>query len=315
MSDEIGAAPKNLLALAQGAAAPQLTGAALDRRFGPRSTWEPAIGQIWRAAHEDVTVLVLLLEVVADSVTVAPVTLEPTEEAADTLVFDRAGTSFGVPATVWADLHRTVPLSVLDRPVDDVGTEGVRRVVDHAARIAKSAADADLRSTGFTGTEARAALEDDMVTLAEAKADIPSVAVAPDSESAGEIHPDALEPEALDEVAARLGVPLPVVLDLIDGRRPPTAQQRAVMREVLGAAPIAAPPPPGLVLEFTKPKWRGLVRQRRRRDHVTESAACLALAYDVDAMAARQTGGQEPSWPDRISRWAAAHGLDPDVDE
>jgi hypothetical protein len=216
---------------------------------------------------------------------------------------------------VWADLHRSVPLSVLDRPVDDLGAEGFRRVIDHAAWIAKSAADADPLSTGFAVAEARAALEDDLATLAEVRADIPSAPVASDEASAAELDLDALEPEALDEVAARLSVPLPVVLDLIDGRRPPTAQETTIMREVLGTAPTAAPPPPGLVLEFTKPKWRGLVRQRRRRDHVTEGAACIALAYDVDAMAARQTGGQDPSWPDRISRWAAAHGLDPDADE
>jgi hypothetical protein len=316
MFEEVGPVPKNLLALAKGAAAPQLTRAALDRRFGPRSMWEPATGQIWRAVQENVTVLVLLLEVAADSVTVAPVTLEPIEGAADTLALDSADTSFGVPATVWAGLHWSLPLSVLDRPVDDVGTEEVRRVVDHAAWITKSAADADLRSTGFASEEARAALEDDMITLAEARAvDIRTASVASDSDLTSEIDLDALEPKALDEVAARLRVSLAVVLDLIDGRRPASPQQATVMREVLGGAPIAAPPPPGLVLEFTKPKWRGLVRQRRRRDHLTEAAACIALAYDVDAMAARQTGGQEPSWPDRISRWAAAHGVDPDADE
>ena len=35
------------------------------------------------------------------------------------------------------------------------------------------------------------------------------------------------------------------------------------------------------------------------------------MAYEVSgAFAARQTGDQAPSWPDRLDRWAASHELD-----
>jgi hypothetical protein len=67
-------------------------------------------------------------------------------------------------------------------------------------------------------------------------------------------------------------------------------------------------------VELTQPRWRELVRGRSSRDRITEAAARTALAYDVIGMAARQTGGQEPAWPDRVRRWAEAHHLDPDAD-
>jgi hypothetical protein len=56
------------------------------------------------------------------------------------------------------------------------------------------------------------------------------------------------------------------------------------------------------------------VRGHRGQDEPTEEAARTALAYEVHAMAARQTGDRAPSWPDRIRRWAEVHQLDPDAD-
>lgn len=297
------AVPPELLALAERTTAPQLTAAALARRFGPRSTWVPAAGQLWRAVREDVTALVLLLAVQAESVTAAPVTVEP-GEADDTVVLN--GTALGVPATVWAGLRRPLPVSVLDRPVDDVGTDVVRRVVSQAA------AGGGAPVTEFA--DVRAELEDDLAILAEDPAGTAAAAAPAGVEAAPEMDVNALDSAALDEAAARLAVPLPVVLDLIDGKRPPTSIEADVLREVLGALPESTPPPVGLVVELAQPRWRGLVRQHTRRGDLTESTARSRLAYEVAAMAARQTGGQEPSWAGRIRRWAEAHQLDPDTD-
>ncbi|MEU7691049.1 hypothetical protein [Microbispora hainanensis] len=310
-SGEVGEVPKHLIALAQQAAAPQLTEAALERRFGARSTWVPAPGQIWRALHDDIGVLVLLLAVDADSVTAAPVTIDSIAENHDSVLIE-GGVTFDAAVNVWPTLARELPASLLDRPVDDVGVAIVQQVADQAARPEDALESAGRLAVDPSVSEARAALEDDLAAMLEVTA---TEADATNTEVAGGIDIHALAPEALDTAAARLGVSLPVVLDLIDGKQAPTSQEATIMREVLGATPTTAPPPPGLVREFNQPRWRGLVRQRRRRDEVTDSAARLALAYEVSAMAARQTGGQEPSWPDRIRRWAEAHQLDPDTAE
>lgn len=299
MSTERGAVPQKLLVLAKAAAAPQLTGAALDRRFGPRSTWLPATGQLWRAAREDVTAVVVLLAVEAGSVTVVPVTVEPSDTA-DTVLLD--DTVLGVPVTVWVGLVRALPVGVLDRPLDEFAAEIVARLAERAA---------DPPGPDVVADDVRAELEDDLTLLAELP---PTTAATPVSADAPGIDLETLDPAALDEAAARLAVPLPIVLDLIDGKRPPTTAQADVLRGVLGATPEATPPPADLVVELSQPRWRGLVRQQRRRTGPTEDAARSALAYDIYRMAARQTGGAEPSWPDRIRRWAQAHQLDPDAD-
>lgn len=311
-ASETGGVPKRLVALAQQAAAPQLTEAALERRFGPRSTWVPAPGQIWRALRDDVAVLVLLLAVDTDSVTVAPVTVESITQNSDSVVVEAQGTFLNVAVNAWPGLRRELPLSVLDRPVDDVDAIMVRRVSDHLVRPEAPPGAANRLSVDPAVLEARAGLKDDLAAMAEA---FSTETQATEVGASGGIDIDALNPEALDEVAVRLGVQLPVVLDLIDGKRAPQPQEAAIMREVLGAAPTVVPPPSGLIREFSQPRWRGLVRQRSRRDEIAESAARLALAYDVAAMAARQTGEREPSWPDRIRRWAEAHQLDPDAAE
>jgi hypothetical protein len=303
---ESSSVPPELLALAESTAAPQLTDRALDYRFGRRSTWIPAAGQLWRAVREDVTALVLLLAVHAETVTAAPVTFEASEADADTLGLD--GTALGVPITVWIDLRRLLPLSVLDRPVDDLGVDVVHRAVQ------QSDDGGGTPDSELAAADVRAELEDDLAILAEAPTGIAPAPAPAEAEAVAGIDLDALDPAALDEAAARLAVPLPVLLDLIDGKRPPTPAEAEVLQEVLGAAPTANPPPVALVVELAQPRWRGLVRQHRRRGHPTEDTARRAVAYEVAAVAARQTGGQEPSWPDRIRRWAQAHQLDPDAD-
>ncbi|MFI6298340.1 hypothetical protein ACIBEJ_42585 [Nonomuraea sp. NPDC050790] len=311
-SSETGRVPERLVALAQKAAAPQLTEAALVRRFGPRSTWLPLRGQIWRALRDDIGVLVLLLAVDTNSVTAVPVTIEPIADDSEAMLIEGEVTSLEGAVTVWPGLRRQLPASALDRPVDMVGADLLGRIVDRVTRPEKVPEAATSWLVDPALSEARAALEDDLAAMAEVTA---AEAETTETETTSGINIDALEPEALDEVAARLNVPLPVVLDLIDGKRATTGQEAAIMREVLGAAPTAAPPPLGLVRELDQPRWRGLVRQRRRRDELTDSETRLAMAYEVSAMAARQTGDQEPSWPDRIRRWAEAHQLDPDAAE
>lgn len=308
MFGEVGAVPNSLLRLAERAAAPQMSAMALNRRFGPRSAWAPASGQIWRAVHEGCTALLLLVGVDADAVIAMPVTVDRIE-IVDTLVLENA--AFGVPVTVWAGLRRSLPMCVLDRPVDEVAPDMVREaervaaVVDHAS------------PGGFAASvlEIRAELEDDLAAFEEARAEpAPPTSVAGGMEVGPGIDFDALAPAALDEAAMRLNAPLAEVLDLLDGKRPLTSTEAEVFRVVLGTTPVVAPPPAGLLTELTHPRWRGLVREYGRRSDLIETDARSVMAYEVYGMAARQTGGQSPSWSQRIRLWAQAHQLDPDVE-
>lgn len=309
MSDKRDGLPQEFVAAAQQAAAPQLTESALRLRFGPRSTWAPLPGQIWRATRQDIGLIVLLLEVDANSALGAPIVVESVH-AIDTLPIDGSETALGVPATVWPGLRRHLPVAVLDCPIAEVTAEIVGRVVDWPARSEEPTQDG-VRWYDPAASEIRAMLQDDFAAVADAL----GAEVQPlDPETMGGIDFENLAPKAVDEVLQRLGVPLPVLLDMIDGKRISTPAQAMIMREILGGSPAAAALPPGLVAELHQPRWRGLARQRGRRDRITEEAARTTLAYDVNAMAARQTGDQEPSWPDRIRRWSEAHQLDPDAD-
>ena len=306
MSAESGGVPQELVRLAEQSAATQLTETALGNRFGRRSTWLPSAGQLWRAVHEDVTALVLLLAVDVESVTAVPVTVDATDVDPDTVVFERS--TFGVPLTVWTGLGRSLPMNVLDRPVDDLGAVAVQQVKEVAAVGAAPV-------PGLTASDVRAELDDDLAALATARPQVEAAPVpAKPRPVATGIDLAVLDPRALNGVAARLGVPLPIALDLIRGKRPATPEQADVLRETLGGSPEAAPPPAGLVVELTQPRWRGLVRQHRHRGDLSEPGARRALAYEINAMAARQTGDREPSWPDRIRRWAEAQRLDVDAE-
>ena len=310
VSDKRDGAPQEFVALARQVAAPQLTEAALRLRFGPRSSWAPVPGQVWRVTRGDVGLLVLLLGVGAGSVDAAPISADSVD-AADTLPIEGGSTDLGVPVTVWPGLRREFSIGVLDRPVAELTAAVVVRVVGWPARSGEPVPEVARRSDPAV-SEARAILEDDLAAVD----DMVGEDVEPlDPEMTGGIDFENLPPEALDEAVERLGVPLPVLLDMIDGKRISTPAQAMIMREVLGWSPAAAALPPGLVTELHQPRWRGLARQRGRRDRITEEAARTALAYDVTAMAARQTGEQEPSWPDRVRRWTESQRLDPDVVE
>lgn len=307
MSTESSAVPQRLLDMAEQAAASHLTETALDQQFGPRSSWIPAAGQLWRAVRDDVTALVVVLALDAESVRVAPATVETQAlgTGGDAVLLRETG--LGVPVTVWAGLRRSLPLNVLDRPIDDLDVDVMSRIVERLTT-------AEPERIAWRGDDVRAELADDLDLLAESPVDADSATSAEASADAPTgIDLAAVQPDDLDAVAERLGVGLPVVFDLIDGKRPATPEQARVLREVIGGLPAAESLPISLVLELWQPRWRGLVRQRSHRDQISEEAARDALTRDVFALAARQTGDKQPYWPDRVRRWAEGHGLDPDA--
>ena len=93
---------------------------------------------------------------------------------------------------------------------------------------------------------------------------------------------------------ARLGVGLPVVLDLVDGKREPSPEEAAALRDIVGVTPEVTPPPAELVIEMYHPRWKTTVLDLARRRDMNEAAARAAMANGAFALAARQTGDADP---------------------
>ena len=115
--------------------------------------------------------------------------------------------------------------------------------------------------------------------------------------------------EQLAALMARLGVGLPVVLDLVDGKRQPSPDEAAALLDIVGVTPEVTPPPAELVIEMYHPRWKVTVLDLARRRDLKEAAARVAMANGAFALAARQTGEQTPDWRERLARWADAEGL------
>lgn len=302
--------PAELVQAAAAAAAPALTPAALRERFGPPMNWLILPGQLWRAAWDDLKLLVLIVSVAGEVVTAAPATVEPTAEDEDCLIVDSRRTELDERVTIWGGLMRQIRPEVLDRPIDEIGADVAawfikRSSVPSGCRVGTKPA-----SPFEMDIDVGATVADDMDYLANAKSWAADLDDAPAADPAAVPAPSR---DQLVQLQSRLGVSLPDVLALVDGRRPVTAEREfAALLEVLGHVPHVNMPARGLVTELSHPRWRSAARAFALRDSCSESEARLAMAYGISgaSMAARQTGDREPAWRDRVQRWVAAHGLE-----
>jgi hypothetical protein len=297
---------QELLGLAHEAAQPQLTELALRERFGVPDHWPLRQGAVWRARWDDVAVLVLLVgNPTATTVTAVPVTFDDTGADADTLLV-RAPVARGVPLTVWRTLRRDLPLAVLDRPVDELAPAVVAWTTGGPAPDEAQLGGPTLPSVA-SRSPVRADLGDDLDTLAAA---VPALTSAPSGAAAAEprtrVSPSD---EQLAALMARLGVGLPVVLDLVDGKRQPGPEEAVALLDIVGVTPEVAPPTAELVIEMYHPRWKVTVLDLARRRDLGEAAARIAMGQGAFALAARQTGEQTPDWRERLARWADAEGL------
>ena len=297
---------QELVGLAHEAALPQLTEAALRERFGVPDHWPLRPGAVWRARWDDVALLVLLVGTpTATTVTAMPVTFDDTGADAETLLVT-APVARGVPLTVWRTLRRDLPLAVLDRPVDELAPAVV-------AWTAGGPAPDDARLGGpmlpavAPRSAVRADLVDDLDVLIAA---VPALTSGSPRLTAAETR-KRVSPsdEQFAALMDRLGVGLPAVLDLVDGKRQPDQGEAAALLDIVGVAPEVAPPPAGLVIEMYHPRWKVTVLDLAHRRDLDEVAARMAMANGVFALAARQTGEQTPDWRERLARWADAEEL------
>jgi hypothetical protein len=311
MRDDDFEIPAELLRAAAGAAAPALTPAALRKRFGSPSGWEVLPGQLWRARSGDVTLLLLIVSVATESVTAVPVTVDPAAEDEESLIVGSHRTALDEPLTVWGGLQRQVRTEVLDRPIDNIG-EDVAAWVSGKSRIPPGCrAGARPASPFEPDAEVGAMVADDIDNLASARSWAAGLDYAPEpTRPVSAVKPTKAQ---LLELQSRLGIRLPDVLALVDGDRPPSTDEETIaLREVLGREPHVKAPARGVVMELSHPRWRSAARAYARRENRTEPEARLAMAYAISgaSMAARQTGGQEPVWRDRVERWLQAQGLE-----
>ena len=297
---------QKLPGLAHKAAQPQLTEPALHERFGVPDRWPLRPGAVWRARWDDVALLVLLVgNPTATTVTATPVTFDDTGADADTLLVT-APAARGVPLTVWRTLRRDLPLAVLDRPVDELAPAVVAWTTGGPAPDDAQLGGPTLPSVA-SRSPVRADLGDDLDALIAA---VPALTPTPPRPAAaGTRKRVSPSDEQFAALMARLGVMLPVVLDLVDGKRQPNPQEAAALLDILGATPEVTPPPAELVIEMYQPRWKVTVLDLARRRDLDEAAARMAMANGAFALAARQTGEQTPDWRERLARWADAEGL------
>jgi len=297
---------QELIGLAHAAAQPQLTEPALRKRSGRPDGWPLRAGAVWRARWDDVALLVLLVgNPTTTTVAVTPVTFDDTGADADTLLVAFPSVH-GAALAVWRTLRRDLPLALLDRPVGElplavIGWAAGGPVPDDA-RLAGPA----LPSVAFR-SPVRADLEDDLDGLIAA---VP--ALAPDSSrrtTSGARKRVLPSEEQFAVLMARLGVSLPVVLELVDGKREPSPEEAAALRDIVGITPEVTPPPAELVIEMYHPRWKATVLDLARRRNIKEASARAVMASEAFALAARQTGDQSPDWRERLARWADAEGL------
>jgi hypothetical protein len=97
-------------------------------------------------------------------------------------------------------------------------------------------------------------------------------------------------------------------MKLLRGKIPLTPDQIEVVARVTGLsseqiAGTVRPLPLGLVIQVEHPRWRPTWMRRAQRLHISEGQARLTGGYGVFALAARETGGGEPDWNQRLRQF------------
>lgn len=307
--------PQRFLDLARQAAGPAaLSEEGLRERFGEPTSVEIEAGQVWRARWEHLHLLVLVLAIDGREVQAAPVTIDPPAEDDHSLIVDGTSTVFGVDATVWAGLTTVVPVRVLDRLLDVWDKETVCWATDtvrgRQASVPVGARQGhDPRSELDPAALFRAELADDLELLRQA----PALPV----ENPGAKHRDlaAILGDKLDLglLCSSLNMSQPQVMKLLRGQIPLTDDQVELIAHVtaLPAEQVRAavrPLPLELVATVEHPRWRQAWVKRAQRREVSEDEARRSAAYGTFALAARETGGREPNWNERLRQFL--HGED-----
>lgn len=302
--------PQRFLDLAKEARGPRaLSEEGLRERFGAPTEIEIDAGQVWRARWDEVSVLVLVLAVEDRDVLAAPVTIDPPAEDDHSVVLASSFIAFDVEATVWAGLTCLLPIRVLDRPMDE-WSEDLVRWATHTAQRRPSATPAGTRQGHAIQSELdpaallQAELVDDLELLSQA----PSLPVDTPDATPRDLASFLGTNLDLGSLCSSLGLGQPQVMRLLRGKTPLAPDQIEIVARATGLSSreISATVrrlPLGLVVKMEHPRWRHTWAQRAQRFHVSEAQARLTCSYDVFALAARETGGGEPDWDQRLRQF------------
>ncbi|MEU5144786.1 hypothetical protein [Streptomyces sp. NPDC021139] len=302
--------PQRFLDLARQMRGPHaLSEAGLKERFGDPAKAEIKAGQVWRARWDDVSVLVLILEVEAREVNAVPVTIDPPGEDETSVVVDGARTAFGVEATVWAGLVSCVPMRVLERVVDAwdkdiVGCAAARAQGRPAPAAAGVRQGQMIRSALEPDAERRAGLADDLEHLQHA----PGLPVQENGRPPGTLASLLGDRLDLRTLCSALEMPQPEVMKLLRGKAPlpPDRIDAIASATGLSAEQIARtvrPLPADLVQAIEHPRWRSVWVRRARQLEISEAQARLWGSYGAFALAARETGGGAADWDERLRQF------------
>jgi hypothetical protein len=301
--------PDRLWLLANEAAAPKLSEAALLERFGEPTEVVVSEGQVWRARWAKTTVLALILRVHDADVTVVPVTLDPPADDSSNLIVDGTATIFDTEATAWCNLDRVLGMRVLDRLIDrwpePVWRSCIACVHGEDVTLPVSVRPGDGAPTAVT-RHLRAELDDELRELVNAPALGSDVHVAPTK-----LLRDYLN---ITQVQAVLGVEQSDAMAILVGKRPLTSDQVGPLAAAAGATEdmiwaTQQPLPSPVAAELEHPRWRPIVELWASTRKVDELQARMAIAYGSFALAARETSGPTV-WRDRVKRFLETQDID-----
>ncbi|MEU3516717.1 hypothetical protein ABZ770_15715 [Streptomyces sp. NPDC006654] len=308
MSDQ--GVPQRFLDLAQRARGPRaLSEAGLRERFGDPAQVELEGGQVWRARWEDVSVLVLVLDVGTHEVSAVPVTIDPQGEDENSVVVDGSRTAFDVDVTVWTGLASNIPVRVLERVVDAWGEDllecTVARIQGRSGPVAAGVREGlPIRSALEPAAEVRADVADDLEYLRRAPG-LPVEEAGQPAETLASLLGDRLD---LALLCNALQLPQPQVMKLLRGKTPLSPDQIDTVASATGLAAeqiarMVRPLPADLVYLVEHPRWRSVWVRQAQRMGVSETQARLSGGYGAFALAARQTGGGPTDWEARLRQF------------
>lgn len=256
----------------------------------------PTKGQIWRARWEHTASLVLVLEATRSTVRVAVVTAEPDLADDTAIVLATDTTPLGAPLAVWDRIARTVPTCTLDRFVGTLAAT----VLLAGVRASEAVSPLDRR------VEERARIEDLLDFLGSAAWALPSEhSISELLEQTG-MRSNLLDIPGLDTQEALL---------IARGQRPVStllAGSLAALTDVPASVWLQANPqlPVALVEELDQPAARMRIAALARSRGNDEPEEMRATAYDLFALAARQTGPEHaPDWHQRLERYLEGQGV------
>jgi transcriptional regulator with XRE-family HTH domain len=262
---------------------------------------DPEPGQIWRAAWEGTVELLALTRVGTDTVQALPLSLERFYDER-TLLLPGPASTLEQPFALWCGLEAVLPWYVLDRQIAQLTAPLPPDAVSPGAEAPSGARWGTAAPSPAAPTaEFRAALSDTMDRLRTAthwtppgNGDLPRLLL--------ERHITAAQ------LAEHLGLAPPQALALWRGQVPATpaqAQRLSTLLDLSEDEVIAANPalPDGAARELSRPVRRWQIKRLAVQESRSEAEVRTRAAFEVFALATRQTGGGEVDWAARADRY------------